>query len=82
MTISIDYTKYLVHRIVWELHNGPIPEGLVIDHIDGNTSNNRLNNLRCISSKDNTRYGRATKLSLEIATEIRKVYKPYCRING
>jgi hypothetical protein len=24
----------LVHRVVWEHHNGPIPNGLVLDHLD------------------------------------------------
>lgn len=24
----------LVHRVVWEHHNGPIPDGLVLDHTD------------------------------------------------
>ncbi|WP_077825984.1 HNH endonuclease signature motif containing protein [Escherichia coli] len=26
--------RYCVHRIIWEMHNGPIPEGYQIDHID------------------------------------------------
>lgn len=36
----------LAHRIVWELHNGPIPDGLTIDHIDGDKTNNSIENLR------------------------------------
>ena len=45
--------KFLVHRVVWEAFNGPIPEGLDIDHIDGNPHNNSLDNLQAISHKDN-----------------------------
>ena len=41
------------HRIVWELHFGPIPEGKVIDHIDRDKSNNRIENLRCVSQSEN-----------------------------
>ena len=41
------------HRIVWELHFGPIPEGMVIDHIDRDKSNNRIENLRCTSQSSN-----------------------------
>lgn len=26
--------QYLVHRVVWEMLNGPIPEGYLIDHIN------------------------------------------------
>lgn len=35
----------LLHRDVWEHHNGPIPEGHHIHHIDGNKDNNSIDNL-------------------------------------
>lgn len=41
--------KKLYHRIVWECHNGLISEGLEIDHIDGNKSNNCIKNLACLT---------------------------------
>lgn len=44
---------YLLHRVIWEMHNGPIPEGMVVDHIDGDLGNNLLSNLRCCSRDDN-----------------------------
>lgn len=34
------------HRIIWKMHNGPIPAKMTIDHIDGDPDNNRLENLR------------------------------------
>ena len=37
--------QYLVHRIAWLLQHGSWPVG-DIDHIDGNPSNNKLENLR------------------------------------
>ena len=36
----------LFHRIVYEAFNGPIPQGMTIDHIDQDKANNRLSNLR------------------------------------
>lgn len=42
-----------VHRLVWEVFNGPIPPGFVIDHIDGDSSNNKLSNLRCVTQAEN-----------------------------
>lgn len=31
--IGIDGVSYLVHRVAWELEKGPVPEGLVLDHL-------------------------------------------------
>lgn len=46
--------RHSVHRLVWETFNNcEIPEGLVIDHLDGCKTNNCLNNLRCVTQKDN-----------------------------
>ena len=45
---------YRVHRIIWEMLKGPIPEGYVIDHIDGNRGNNRIENLRLATHIQNS----------------------------
>lgn len=44
--------KFLVHRLIFETFNGPLYDN-VIDHIDSNKQNNKLNNLRSCSQKDN-----------------------------
>ena len=46
---------YQVHRIVWEMSNGPIPERMVVDHINGDPSDNRLQNLRLATPMQNQR---------------------------
>lgn len=46
---------YPAHCIIWEMHNGQIPEGYQIDHIDHVRSNNRLSNLRLVTHKENQR---------------------------
>lgn len=43
----------MIHRVVWELANGPIPDGLQIDHIDRNKQNNLIENLRVVTSAEN-----------------------------
>lgn len=42
-----------VHRLVYETFMGEIPEKLVVDHIDGDKSNNCLENLRVVSQSEN-----------------------------
>ena len=41
------------HRIIWELHNGGIPDGKEIDHINGDKSDNRIGNLRVVTRSEN-----------------------------
>lgn len=41
-----------LHRDVWEYHNGPVPSGMHIHHIDGDTGNNDIQNLACVSRAD------------------------------
>ena len=43
------------HRIIWEFFNGPIPEGMDIDHINGDRSDNRPENLRVVTRSQNLR---------------------------
>lgn len=43
----------LVHRLVYEAFNGQIPEGMEIDHINTIKTDNRPENLRCVTKKEN-----------------------------
>jgi len=47
--VRIDGRLYKEHRIIWVMNNGLIPNHYDIDHIDRNTSNNKLNNLRLVN---------------------------------
>lgn len=49
---KIEYTGR-VHRIIWEMSNGPISEKLEIDHINGIRSDNRIENLRLATRSQN-----------------------------
>ena len=50
-----------VHRLVWTAFNGPIPEGLQINHLNENKADNRLENLSLCTPKENTNYGTRNK---------------------
>ena len=53
--------KCFIHRLVYEAFNGKIPEGLVVNHIDENKENNRLDNLNLMSQKENINWGTRTQ---------------------
>lgn len=40
---------YLVHRIIWIMLNGDIPDKMEIDHINGVRDDNRIENLRLVT---------------------------------
>lgn len=50
----VDYRIFHVHRIVWALHYGEEPPP-IIDHINGNRSDNRIQNLRAATASQNSR---------------------------
>lgn len=49
--VSVDYRRYKAHRLIWLWHYGILPPE--IDHIDGDPSNNRIENLRAATHATN-----------------------------
>ena len=43
----------LTHRVAWMAHNGPIPDGLTVDHICRNRKCLNLNHLRLLTNSQN-----------------------------
>ncbi len=66
------YKNYTLSRIVWETFKGEIPYNYQIDHINNQPSDNRLQNLQCITASENNKkiyvdnptykYTKATKI--------------------
>lgn len=52
-TVGIKKHIFKYHRILWILNYGEIPRGMQIDHINGNRSDNRLENLRLVTARQN-----------------------------
>jgi hypothetical protein len=52
-TVAFRGGYYRIHRIVWAMEVGPIPDGMQVDHVDGDRTNNRLSNLRLATPHQN-----------------------------
>lgn len=70
-----------LHKYVWEKHNGPVPEGVVVHHKDHNPLNNDVSNLELMNVKEHSRYHIEKRIaegsinvaeSLELAREAAK----------
>lgn len=52
-----------LHNEVWEKHYGPVPTGYAIDHISYDTCDNRKQNLRLLTEKENNERARKKTLN-------------------
>jgi predicted DNA-binding protein YlxM (UPF0122 family) len=50
-----DGVRSSMHRDVWCFHNGEIPENYDIHHINGNKTDNRLENLQILPKSEHTK---------------------------
>lgn len=53
--VKLNGVNYAVHRIVWILNFGDIPDGYVINHKNCDTFDNNLSNLEICTQKENMR---------------------------
>jgi len=52
--ITVNRARFQAHRIAWVLYYGEWPAGK-LDHIDGNGLNNKITNLRMVTSAENSK---------------------------
>lgn len=61
----------LLHREIWEINNGPIPEGYIVVFKDGNSQNITIDNLELITKEENLRRNYHDRYPAEVKDIIR-----------
>ena len=56
----------MAHRLVWRALRGPIPDGLELNHLNGDKSDNRLQNLEIVTASQNMRHAIKAGLQRQI----------------
>ena len=69
--ICLNCKIYSLHRLIWIYFNGSIPIDMEIDHIDRDTFNNKIENLRLVTSSQNGLNNNASNIQ----------YRPDCTNN-
>ncbi len=54
LQVSVKGNPHSVHRVIYELLNGPVPSGAQIDHVNGIKTDNRIENLRLATRSENS----------------------------
>lgn len=52
-TVRVDGDEHLLHRLIKHWHKGNVTQDKVIDHRDNDKSNNRIENLKSLTHKEN-----------------------------
>ena len=68
--IKFNNKKYLEHRLIYILFKDKINENLVIDHIDQNKLNNRIENLRAVDIGIN-------RMNTDKSSNVKKINEKY-----
>ena len=62
MITTIKYNPFLIHRLIYIINHGDIPNNYVIDHMDGDKLNNRIENLRAVTPSVNAANRKNSKI--------------------
>jgi hypothetical protein len=69
-TFNLEGKTYRNHRVIWEMHYGLIPDGMIVDHINGCRNYNFISNLRLATKAEN---GWNSKVAVDSTSGIKGV---------
>lgn len=75
LATTVEGVTHYLHRLVWQYHTGKVPTA--VDHINGNTGDNRIENLRECTNAQN-QYNSRKKLSNKAGFK-GVVFHPKCK---
>jgi HNH endonuclease len=61
ITARVHHKHYRIHRLIWVYHFGSIPAEMVVDHINRSRKDDRIENLRLATLKQNARNRRRSR---------------------
>lgn len=71
--VMVRKRRVWAHRAMWEQTNGPIPEGLELDHLCRIPSCVRPDHLEAVTHQENMRRGNGTRVTPQMLTQIREL---------
>lgn len=69
------------HRLVWEQHRGPIPEGMHTHHVNGDKRDNRIENLQMVDPLTHSRLHTGCRLNEGVWEKWCKDCETYIEVN-
>ena len=82
--VKIGAVEYKAHRLIWKIHHGTEPA--CIDHIDDDKANNRIENLREVSHRENcskaARYRKKSDLPIGVWVQRNGRYMAMVQLDG
>ncbi|ATI17090.1 hypothetical protein [Escherichia phage IMM-001] len=86
LTFKFYGKRYKVHRVVWMIMVGPIPDGMETDHINHVRDDNRIENLRLVSRIENMKnksvYRSNSSGFCGVSVKSSGMYHAYIQFNG
>lgn len=73
--ITVNGKSQGAHRYFYIHENGPIPDGMVIDHLCRNKPCINVNHLEVVTIAENTRRGNSASIDRDVVEKVRNLYE-------